>query len=84
MKVGTLDEKNHADSKYDSQFALKAIPDYEPLTSKKTSFVVYCIGAHGPSSCLGPKADHILCTAGIMCAGFNYVSTCNFYLDTVV
>ena len=24
--------KNHADAKYDSQLALRAIPDYEPLT----------------------------------------------------
>ena len=24
--------KNHADSKYDSQFSLRAIPDYEPLS----------------------------------------------------
>ena len=31
MEVGTLSE-NHADSKYDSQFAVRAIPDYEPLT----------------------------------------------------
>ena len=31
MKIGTLGEKNHADSKYGIQFALKAIPDYEPL-----------------------------------------------------
>ena len=31
MKIGTLVEKNHADSKYDSHFALRAIPDYEPL-----------------------------------------------------
>lgn len=23
--------KNHADYKYDSQFALRSIPDYEPL-----------------------------------------------------
>ena len=27
--------KNHADSKYDSQFALRAIPDYEPLSVQK-------------------------------------------------
>ena len=33
MKTGTLGEKNHADSKYDSQFALGAILDYEPLTA---------------------------------------------------
>ena len=33
MKIGTLGEKNHANSKRDSQFALRAIPDYEPLTS---------------------------------------------------
>ena len=38
MKIGTLGEKNHADSKYDSQFALKAIPDYEPLNIKKNIF----------------------------------------------
>ena len=31
MKVGTLGDTNYADSKYGTQFALRAIPDYEPL-----------------------------------------------------
>ena len=35
MKVGKLGEKNYADSKYGSQFALREIPDYEPLRETK-------------------------------------------------
>ena len=31
MKVGTLGKKNQADSKYDMQFALRAILDCEPF-----------------------------------------------------
>ena len=30
MKIDTMGENNHATSKYDSQFTLIAIPDYEP------------------------------------------------------
>ena len=29
-----MGEKNHGDSKYDSQFALRAFPDYENLSRR--------------------------------------------------
>ena len=39
MKIGKLGEKNRVDSKYCSQIALRAIPDYEPLKHRSGVYV---------------------------------------------
>ena len=45
--------KNHADSKYDNQFAFRAIPDYEPLRASHNIF--------GAESEFYVKYTNILC-----------------------
>ena len=43
MKINTLGEKHHADSKYENKFALTAIPGFEPLRTDCSHFNLHVL-----------------------------------------
>ena len=57
--------KNHADYKYDSQFALRSIPDYEPLrTSLQWTTPVFSKFAGKSEQTCGPRPSSQWAAAG--------------------